>query len=156
MQLKGAQSYFSKFSFLLHLKNHHSKHVNLKFCLKWSSSLDVQSIFVYISYCVSVILVIITKHPFIHIFQITPQLKKKKKNSMGYQKSMSFSCDTKIYKSLKKKKKLKNLTGVSFCYNICISMQGWAFGNSAPSTKSTMWHDEHATAGHEGKIYKWD
>ena len=39
----GAPSYFSKFSFLFHLKNHHSKIVNLKFQLKWSSHLDVGS-----------------------------------------------------------------------------------------------------------------
>ena len=32
--IKSARSYFSKFSFLLHLKNHHSKVVNSKFGLK--------------------------------------------------------------------------------------------------------------------------
>ena len=41
--LKGAQSYFSKFCCLFHLKNHHSKDVNLKFQLKRSSRLDLQS-----------------------------------------------------------------------------------------------------------------
>ena len=35
--LKGAQSYFSKFSFLFHLKNHHSKVVNIKLGLKRST-----------------------------------------------------------------------------------------------------------------------
>ena len=37
------------FSFLFHLKNHHSKDVKLKFQLKRSSHLDVQSKFVYCS-----------------------------------------------------------------------------------------------------------
>ena len=41
--LKGARSYFSKFCCLFHLKNHHSKDVNLKFQLKRSSRLDLQS-----------------------------------------------------------------------------------------------------------------
>ena len=36
--VKGAQSYVSKFIFLLHLKNHHSKDVNLKFQLKLERS----------------------------------------------------------------------------------------------------------------------
>ena len=44
--IKGARSYFSKFSFLFHLKNHHSKDVNFKFQSKQSSCLDVQSNFV--------------------------------------------------------------------------------------------------------------
>ena len=40
---KGAWSYFSKFSFLFHVKNHLSKDVNLEFQLKQSSRLDVGS-----------------------------------------------------------------------------------------------------------------
>ena len=77
--LKGAQSYFSKFSFLFHLKNHHSKDVNLEFQLKWSSRLDVHSSFVkfvycsylYFIYCVSLTMLVtigpITIHKFIII-----------------------------------------------------------------------------------------
>ena len=41
--IKDAQSYFSKLSFLLHLKNHYSKDVNSKIQLKRSSRLDVRS-----------------------------------------------------------------------------------------------------------------
>ena len=47
--IKGAWSYFSTFSFLFHLKNHHSKDVNFKFGLKRSSRLDVRSNFVIFS-----------------------------------------------------------------------------------------------------------
>ena len=43
---KGAPSYFSKSSFLIHLKNHHSKDVNLNFQLKRSRRLNVQGNFV--------------------------------------------------------------------------------------------------------------
>ena len=38
--LQGGQSYFSKFSFLFHLKNHYSKDVKLKFLLKRFSHFD--------------------------------------------------------------------------------------------------------------------
>ena len=41
--LKGARFYFSKFSFLIYLKDHHTKDVNLKFQLNRSSRLDVGS-----------------------------------------------------------------------------------------------------------------
>ena len=47
--LKGARSYFSKSSFLFHLKNHHSKDVYFKFQLKRLNRLDVRSNFVYCS-----------------------------------------------------------------------------------------------------------
>ena len=70
---KGARSYFLKFSSLFHLKNHHSKGVNLKFQLKRSSRLDERSNFVYlmlpISYCISIIIITITWQVFINIFQ---------------------------------------------------------------------------------------
>ena len=49
INFKGARSYFSKFSFLFYLKNHHSKDANFKFQLKRSSRLDVRSNFVYCS-----------------------------------------------------------------------------------------------------------
>ena len=39
--VQDAWSYFSKFSFLFHLKNHHYKDVNLKFQLEWSDCLAV-------------------------------------------------------------------------------------------------------------------
>ena len=45
--IKGARSYVSKFSFLFHLENHHSKDVNFKFQLKRSSCLDVRSNFAH-------------------------------------------------------------------------------------------------------------
>ena len=65
---------FFKFTFLFHLKKHHSKDVSLKFWLKWSSHLDVRSNFVYCSclyLTVSVlIMVTITRHVFITIFQM--------------------------------------------------------------------------------------
>ena len=35
--LKVHDPIFQKFGFLFHLKNHHSKYVNLRFRLKWSS-----------------------------------------------------------------------------------------------------------------------
>ena len=68
--LKDARFYFTKFSFLFHLKNHHSKDVNFKFQLKRSSHLD-EANFVYCmelptSYCVSSIMVTITRHIFIN------------------------------------------------------------------------------------------
>ena len=47
--LKDARSYFTKFSFLFHFKNHYYKDVNFKFQLKRSRRLDVQSNFVYCS-----------------------------------------------------------------------------------------------------------
>ena len=50
VDIKDARSYFQKFSFLFHLKNHLSKDVNFKFQLKRSSLLDVRSNFVYCSF----------------------------------------------------------------------------------------------------------
>ena len=58
---------FSKFSFLFHLKNHHSKDVNLKFWLKSWSQLPIP-------YCVGLIMVTISRHIFINIFQICHEL----------------------------------------------------------------------------------
>ena len=49
LPIKGTRSYFSKFGFLFHLKNHHSKEVNLKFRLRRSICSDVRSNFVYCS-----------------------------------------------------------------------------------------------------------
>ena len=49
IHFKGTRSYVSKLSFLILLKNHHSKDVNLKFQLKRLSLLDVRSNFVYSS-----------------------------------------------------------------------------------------------------------
>ena len=42
-------SYFSKFSFIFHLKYHHTKDINLKFQSNWSNRLDVVSNFMYCS-----------------------------------------------------------------------------------------------------------
>ena len=47
--IKGARSYFSKLSFLFHLKDQHTKDINLKFELNRSSHLDAGSNFVYCS-----------------------------------------------------------------------------------------------------------
>ena len=70
MYIKGARSYFSKFSFLFHLKNHHSKDAHLKFQLKRSGHLDVRSkLQLPISYYVSLIMVTITRHICIDIFE---------------------------------------------------------------------------------------
>ena len=54
--IKVARSYFSKFSFLFHLKNHYSKAVNLKFWLKRSSRLDVRS-----NLCIAVAYILLCK-----------------------------------------------------------------------------------------------
>ena len=58
---KCAWSYFSKPSFLLHLEDHHTKDVNLKFHLKRLSHFDCK-LQLPISYCVSIIMVTITRH----------------------------------------------------------------------------------------------
>ena len=46
---KGARPYFSKFSFLFHLKNHHSKDVKVNLWLKRSSHLDIYDAILYIA-----------------------------------------------------------------------------------------------------------
>ena len=111
--IKDAHSYFSKFSFMFHLKNHHSKDVNLKFQLKWSCCLDVRSNFVYlqlcISYCVSLIMVTITRHIFINIFET--EHFSAVKFDMGYEKNMNFLVIAK-YPKVKKKKSWKDRTGL--------------------------------------------
>ena len=71
---KGARSYFSKFSFLLHLKNHHIKDININFWLNQSSHLDVTEQFCIlqlpISYCVNLITVTIIRHIFLCILRM--------------------------------------------------------------------------------------
>ena len=103
--LKGARSYFSKFSSLFYLKNHHSKDVNFKFQLKRSSRLDIRSNFFIlqlpISYCVSLIMVTITRQVFTNIFQM--EHFSAVKFAMDYEKNMSSLVIPKISKSLKKK-----------------------------------------------------
>ena len=93
--VKGVGSYSSKLCFLFHLKNHHSQRsVNFKFQLKQSSHLDVWCNFVYysclgpISYYVNLIIVTITRHIFISIFQT--EYFSAVKLAMGYDKNMSF------------------------------------------------------------------
>ena len=79
---------FSKFSFLFHLKNHYSKDVNFKFQLKQSSRLEIRSNFVYCSclyLTVSLIMVTITSHVFINIFQTEHFLAVN--IAMGYEKN---------------------------------------------------------------------
>ena len=103
---KGLRSYFSKFSLVFHLRDHHNKNVNLKFQLNWSNHFDVVSNFVYCSclynYHVNFIMVTITRHFFINIFQ-TYQFSAVK-FYMRYEKHMSFPA---IPKSLEVRKKLK-------------------------------------------------
>ena len=103
--LKNARSYFSKFNFLFHLKNHHSKDINFKSQLKRSGCLDVQFCILQlpISYCVSLIIVTITRHVFINIFQTEHFLAVK--FSVGYDKNMSFLVITESPKVWKKKLK---------------------------------------------------
>ena len=100
--LKGAQ-YVSKFCFLCHLKNHHSKDVNSKFEFKWSSRMDVRSSFLIcsclLSYCVSLIMVTITGHFFIDILQ-TEHISAVKFDT-GYEKNMSVLLMPKSLKVLK-------------------------------------------------------
>ena len=105
--LKDARSHCSKIiNFLLYLKNHHSKDVNSKFLLKQSSRLDTytkhvckRQLPVTVSYCVSLILVTITRHVFINIFQI--EYTSAVKFVMDYEeKKYQLLCDTKISKSL--------------------------------------------------------
>ena len=50
--IKGAQSYFSKISFLFYLKDHHTKDVNFKCQLNQSSHLDVGSNFIAVAYII--------------------------------------------------------------------------------------------------------
>ena len=104
---KGAQSYFSRFSFLFHLKNHLSKDVNFKFQLKQSSRLDVQTIlYIYCScpylYCVSLIMVTITRHFILSSTQNIFHL-----NCHGLWEKYELSCDSKISKSLKKVEEIR-------------------------------------------------
>ena len=100
---KGAQSYFSKSksSFLFHLKNHHSKDEYFKIHLNFW----MYEVIMYIAVClylsVSLIMVTITRHIFINIFQTEHFLAVK--FSMGNK----LSCDSKIPQSSKKKKKKK-------------------------------------------------
>ena len=93
--VKGARFYFSKFCFVFHLKDHHhTEDVNLNFQLAWSNCLDVLSNFVYgiavayIIYYVNFIMVTITSHFFINIFQMYHL--SAVKLYMPYEKNMSF------------------------------------------------------------------
>ena len=47
--IKGARSYFSKFSFIFDLKDHHTKDVDFKLQFIFSNRLDLASNFVYCS-----------------------------------------------------------------------------------------------------------
>ena len=93
--LKGARSYFSKFSFVFHLKCHHTKDVNLKFQLNWSNRLDVVSYNYYVSFITADGYHIQTLFSLISSKRITFQLW----NFMRYEKNMRITCDTKISKN---------------------------------------------------------
>ena len=90
--LKGAQSYFSKFSLWFHLKNHHSKDINLKLWLEtvklFGCTKQIWILQLPISYCISSLMVTITRHIFINIFQM--EHFSAVKFAMGYEKNMSF------------------------------------------------------------------
>ena len=66
--LKRARSYFLKLNFVLQLKDHHTKDVNLKFQLNWSNYLEVGSNSKYscclYNYYVNFIMVTITRRFF--------------------------------------------------------------------------------------------
>ena len=91
--LKGTWSYYSKFSFLFHLQNHHSKDVNFKYQLNGQAVWMYKAIWYIkvasILLCISLIITVtITRYVFIYIFQ-TGHFSAVK-FSMGYEKNMSF------------------------------------------------------------------
>ena len=104
LKLKAARSYFSKFSFLFHLKNHHSGDVKFEISVETIKPFGRTNNFVYcscLSYCVSLIMVTITRHVFNDIFQ--RRHVSAVSFATAYEKKNELSCDTKICKSLKKK-----------------------------------------------------
>ena len=48
--VKGARSYFSKFNFIFHFKDHHTEELNLKFQLNWSNRFDLVILKFYMGY----------------------------------------------------------------------------------------------------------
>ena len=109
--LRGWSS-FSKFSFLLHLKNHHSKPVNLKFQLKQSSCFEYEAIW-YIAVALTLLCKVnYGSHNLPHVFINTVQMEhfSAVKFAMGYEQNMSFFV---IPKSKKRWHKVeKNQTGL--------------------------------------------
>ena len=76
-----------------------------------------------ISYCVSLIMVTITRHVFINFFQ--REHFSAVKFAMGYEKKYDLSCDSKISKSLKKKG-WKDRTQSSFLKQyLVVTGRGW-------------------------------
>ena len=94
--IKGACTIFFQFDFVFHLKDYRTKDVNLKFQLNRLNRLDVVSNFAYCrclhDYYVNFIMVTITRHFFIYIFQTHHILAGK--FYMRYGKN-GFSYDTK-------------------------------------------------------------
>ena len=88
---KGAQSFFSKFSFLFHLKDH-TQRCKFKISVETFKPSGCRKQFYIlqlpISYCVSLIMVTITGHIFINIFQT--EHFSAVKFAMGYEKNMNF------------------------------------------------------------------
>ena len=84
--LKGAWSYFPKFSLLFHLKINHSKDANLKFWLNWSSCSDTV-LYIAVAF-IFLCKLTISSNIFIDIFQAKhfPAVK----FAMGNEKNMSF------------------------------------------------------------------
>ena len=97
------------------------KDVNFKFQLKWSSRLDLRSnlciALTYISYCVSFIMVTITRQVFTNIFQTEPwEHISAAKFAMGYEKNMSFLVIPKSLKVWKTFVNSKSKTPLSFYF----------------------------------------
>ena len=93
VHLKVHGPIFSKFSSLFHLKNHPSTDVNFKFQFETVKPFGFTNQFCIlqlpiIPYCVSLIMVTITRQVFTNIFQT--EHFSAVKFAMGYEKNMSF------------------------------------------------------------------
>ena len=111
--LKGAWFFFSKFSFLFYLKNHHSK-ISGKTVKPFGCRKKICILQLPIPYCVSLIMVTITGHIFINFFNTKQFLA-----VMGYEKNMSFQV---IPKSTKVWKKMEMIGLGSFKPHIQLSL----------------------------------
>ena len=100
--LEAARSYFSKFSSLFHLKNHHSKDVNFKFQLKRSSHLDVRINCVYIVVAYILLCNYGYHNQTCFPYNLLNGTLFSCKICHGLRGKYELSCDSKISKSLKK------------------------------------------------------
>ena len=106
--LKVVQSYFSKFTSGFHLKNHHTKDVKFQISVETVKPFGFMKQFCIlqlpISYCVSLIIVPITRQVSTNIFQ--PEHFSAVKFAMGCEKNMSFLVIGKSPKVWKKVEKI--------------------------------------------------